>query len=100
MSLSRHAIIFGLGYLNGPRCKLSFGGEGAKMGITPRARAALDELIAAGYAETAPPADQIPGREHYRGTTAEPRLGQLAGCGHFGLDVERWTSFEKLEGGT
>lgn len=31
MILSRDAIIFGLGDLNRPRCKLSFRGEGAQM---------------------------------------------------------------------
>lgn len=45
-TLSNDAIIFGLAYLNGARCKLSFGGEGAKMKITDRARYALNELLA------------------------------------------------------
>ena len=36
MPLSTDALIFGLGFLNGPRARLSFGGEGAQMRITPR----------------------------------------------------------------
>jgi len=97
MPLSTDALVFGLGYLNGPRARLSFGGEGAQMRITPRARAALDELIAAGYAKTADPDCQTPGREFYKGVAREPHLGQLAreaGLDPFGL--ERWTSFERI----
>jgi len=95
MTLSTDALIFGLGVLNGPRAKLSFGGEGAKMAITPRARAALEELLAAGYAEPAPADDQIPGREHYRGTSAQPHLGELAkAAGLKAFDEAlRWTTF-------
>lgn len=78
MNLSHNALIFGLGYLRGTGCTLSFGGDGAKMAITPEGRAALDELIAAGYAATTEPTDQIPNREHYRGTNKTPHIGQLA----------------------
>jgi len=97
MPLTTDAIIFGLGYLNGPRARLSFGGEGALMRITPRARAALDALIAAGYAEPAAPDCQTPGREYYQGVNRDPHLGQLAK--EAGLDLftlERWTSFERI----
>lgn len=97
MPLSTDALVFGLGYLNGPRARLSFGGAGAQMRITPRARAALDELIAAGYAGPAEPDCQTTGREFYQGVAREPHLGQLAreaGLDPFGL--ERWTSFEKI----
>ncbi len=97
MPLSTDALIFGLGFLNGPRARLSFGGEGAQMRITPRARAALDELCAAGYAKVAAPDCQTAGREFYQGVAGEPHLGQLAkeaGLDPFGL--ERWTSFEKI----
>lgn len=97
MTLSTDALIFGLGYLNGPRARLSFGGKSALMRITPRARAALDELIAAGYAEQEDPDTSDPGRESYRGTTKEPHLGELAK--RAGLDpwnLERWTSFERI----
>lgn len=98
-ALSRDAILFAFGYLNGPKAKLSFGGEGAAMRITDRARAALDELIAAGYAEPSQPEDQIPGREHYRGVTRDPHIGALAqdmGINPFLVGKEdRFTSFEK-----
>lgn len=67
MTISRDAIIFGMGYLRGPKSKLSFGGAGAEMQITDRARSALNELLAAGLAEPCEPYDQWPGREHYQG---------------------------------
>ena len=97
MPLSTDALIFGIGYLNGPRARLSFGGEGALMRITPRARAALDELLVAGYAEPADPDCQTPGREFYQGVAKDPHLGQLAreaGLNPFSID--RWTSFERI----
>jgi hypothetical protein len=100
MPLSTDALIFGLGYLNGPRARLSFGGEGAEMRITPRARAALDELIAGGYAEAAKPDCQTPGREFYQGVRTDPHLGELAKAA--GIDpwnMERWTTFEKIPEG-
>lgn len=97
MTLSTDALIFGLGYLNGPKAKLSFGGEGAKMEITPRARAALNELLAAGYAEVTAPDDQIPGREHYRGTNVDPHLGELARAAKLNpFDPDyKWTTFAR-----
>lgn len=76
--LSRDAVIFGLAYLNGPKRKLRFGGEGARKEITPRARGALDELIAAGYAKAIPGTDGIRDREHYAGCLTETSLGQIA----------------------
>lgn len=101
MALSQDAIIFGLGYLNGPKCKLSFGGDGAAMEITRRGREALNELLAAGYAETAASDDQIQNREHYCGTILEPHLGEIAQS--MGLDpfdsAHSWTSFTKIERG-
>lgn len=99
MTLSTDALVFGLGYLNGPRARLSFGGEGALMRITPRARNALDELLAAGYAELAAPDCQTPGRAFYQGVAKDPHLGQLAK--EAGLDpfnIERWTSFDRVSG--
>lgn len=99
MPLSHDALIFGLGYLNGPKMKLSFGGEGAQMAITPRARAALDELLTAGYAEPTEADDQWRSREHYRGTDLEPRIGTLAKAA--GLDPfdrsNNWTTFSKVD---
>lgn len=101
MGLSTDAIIFGLAYLNGPRCKLSFGGEGAVMEITPRARGALIELLFAGYAEATKADDQTLGRENYRGTLADPHLGALAKeAGIDPLNVERWPSFVKRDAAT
>lgn len=100
MGLSEDAIIFGFAYLSHSKHKLSFGGEGATMEITPRARAALNELLAAGYAEPAKADDQIRGREHYQGTDKEPRIMrqmQQAGINLF-EDIERWDSFTQIKG--
>ena len=102
MALSHDALIFGLGLLNGPRATLAFGGEGAEMAITDRARAALDELLEAGYAETSNPTDQIPDREFYRGTNKDPALGKLAqqaGLNPFDSG-NNWTTFAKIEAAT
>lgn len=97
MKLDTDALIFGLGYLNGSKARLSFGGEGAKMRITPRAREALDALLEAGYAVPAVPDDGIPGRECYRGTDKDPHLGQLAKeAGLNPFTLERWTTFEAI----
>lgn len=100
--LSQDALMFGLAYLRGPKSKLSFGGEGAKMVITDRARAALSELIAAGYAVPAKPDDQIVGREHYQGTDMDPHLGSKAHAARFDpFDTDNnWTTFAKREGAT
>lgn len=78
MTLSRDAIIFGMGYLNGPKQRLSFGGKGAEMKITDRARAALNELITEGYATSFEPQMPVPEREYYIGTLIEPPLVKLA----------------------
>jgi hypothetical protein len=94
--LSLDAIIFGMGHLNGPRAKLSFGGDGVQMAITPRARAALTELLNAGYAEKIAGEDARPRREHYRGANADPHLGLLlkaSGVDPFKMDS--WPAFEK-----
>lgn len=100
MPLTTDALIFGLGYLRGSRSKLSFGGEGAEMRITPRARAALDELIAEGYAVPITPDCQTRDRESFQGVRKEPHLGELAKAA--GIDpwnMERWTTFEKIPEG-
>lgn len=55
-------------YFRGPRNTLRFGGDHAEMEITPKARAALTELLEVGAAEPIKPDDQWPGREHYGST--------------------------------
>jgi hypothetical protein len=94
------ALVFGLAHLNGPKAKLSFGGEGAQMAITERAEAALQSLLATGYAEAAEPSDSIPGRRHYQGTGLQPHLGALAqerGLSPFDSE-HRWIAFERTNG--
>jgi len=99
MNLSRDAVVFGIGYLNGPRMRLSFGGDHAEMRITKRARSALNELLSAGYAEPDSPDAQHPGREYYRGMEASPSLGEIAramGITPFDRDDgDDWTCFER-----
>lgn len=93
MSLSQKAIVFGIGLLRGPKSRLSFGGEGAEMRITEQGRAALDELLEAGYAEPAEPDTQIPGREYYRGTEKP----WPEGFNPFAVDeIDDWVSFERI----
>lgn len=98
MTLSKDAIIFGLGFLNGPRARLSFGGMHAEKRITARARAALAELIGAGYAESCDPDFFDTGREGYRGVNQTPSLGALAR--ETGIDLfdtkNRWAAFEPV----
>lgn len=76
--LSRDAVIFAFGYLNGARSTLRFGGDGATREITARARAALTELLAKGYAEPIEPDCFTVEREHYRGADRDPHIGALA----------------------
>lgn len=100
MPLSKDAIIFGLGFLNGPRARLSFGGMHGENRITERARAALAELIGAGYAESCDPDFFDTGREGYCGVKQDPSLGALAR--EAGIDpfdtTNRWAAFEPVAG--
>ena len=97
MGLTIDAIIFGLAYLNGPKARLSFGGEGATMRITDRAREALNCLIHHGYAHVTAATDQIKGREYYCGASAN--LGEIAkskGVNPFSAEF-RWETFVKKD---
>lgn len=99
-TLSLDAIVFGFSLLSSSRATLSFGGEGAAMAITPRGRAALDELLAAGRAEPAEPDCIVVGREYYRGVDLEPPLGKLAmeaGYNPFDPATPGWTMFSAVE---
>jgi len=98
--LSKDAVLFGLSFLNGSKAVLSFGGEGASMAITDRARAALDELLAKGFAEPdTETLEIIPGRERYRGRKTDPHLGAIAQqVGINPLDREQdFVMFEKIQ---
>ena len=99
--LSKDAIVFGFGYLLHQKALLSFGGEGAQMRITPRARAALQELLDAGYAVPREPDSSEKGREYYRGTDKQPHLGALAqGIGLNPFDMrDGWATFERIPEG-
>ena len=97
MTLTVDAIIFGLACLNGPKSTLSFGGDGAQMEITPRARAALNCLINDGFAEPMPPTDQINGREYYRGLRSLGPEAMAARIDPFGRE-NAWPTFVKIGG--
>ena len=94
--ISDDAIVFGFAYLNGPKCKLSFGGDGAELGITQLARAALNELLQEGFAEIAEANDSIPNREHYQG---KGNLGPIVKARGFNplTEPEHWVAFERIE---
>lgn len=94
--LSNDALVFGMGFLSGPHAKLSFGGDGAEMKITDRARAALNELLKSGHCKATEPTDQIPNREHYIGTANMFLLAKNAGIDPFDKTLGAWPSFEKI----
>lgn len=99
IELSQDALIFGVGFFPTRKSRLSFGGKGASMRTTDRARSALNELIAHGYAEKAKPDDQIPDREYFKGTEKASELFRKAqDSGMNPFKVERWASFEKIPG--
>ncbi|ETD89937.1 hypothetical protein U713_07385 [Rhodobacter capsulatus YW2] len=93
--LTDDAIIFAMAYLSGPNAQLSFGGDGAEMEITPRARAALDCLLENGAAEKATPTDQWHGREHYRGVVQIWPIAKERGLNPFDCDLCGWATFVK-----
>jgi hypothetical protein len=97
LELSDDALVFGFSYLNHARCTLAFGGDHAETEITPRARAALDELLAAGVVEKAQPWDQWPGREYYRGKVAIGPMMKARNLNPLDDADERfkWTTFAK-----
>ncbi len=65
--LSDDALEFGLCYLASEKHTLSFGGDGSVQFITPRARDALNELLAAGMVVSDNHSDLALGCEYYRG---------------------------------
>lgn len=65
MNLSDNALRLYLAHFWGAKNTLRFGGDFAKMEITPEGRAALDELIAANAVVAIDPDDSHPNREHY-----------------------------------
>lgn len=99
MQLSDDALVFGFSYLSHAGCTLAFGGHHAEQEITPRARAALDELLAAGAVEVSEPTDQWPGREYYRGK--EPIGPMMKDRNLNPFDDEdgqfKWTTFSKKQ---
>lgn len=96
MTLSNDAIIFGMAFLNGPKSKISFGGDGAEYSITPRAQAALDELVAAGYAAKCEPSDQIPNRHHFVGVGHLWAIAKERNIDPFSVS-NTWVTFSKKE---
>lgn len=100
MTLSKDAIILGFAQLRDPRHSMTFGGEGTEYELHPRTRAALNELLEAGYAEPTQPEDQVPGREAYRGTDKDPFIGKLvqeAGIDPFNMGGDDdWPLFTRI----
>ncbi|MBO9428286.1 hypothetical protein [Sulfitobacter sp. R18_1] len=96
--LSDDAIRMWMAYLMNPKSTLRFGGDHAKMEITPRARDALNELIEIGAAEVIPANDQYPNREHY-GSTGMDLRDQLRQRTHLNPfeDKEDFVSFRKKD---
>jgi len=92
MGMTIDAVIFGIAYLNGPKATLAFGGEGAEMEITPRARADLNCLINSGFAVASDPTDQIVGREYYRGMRSLGPEAKAAMIDPFDSN-HRWPTF-------
>ena len=76
--LSDNALKFWLCFFRGPRDTLRFGGDHAKMEITPTAREALDQLLSVGAAKPVEPNDSWPRREHYGSTGIDLREVALA----------------------
>ena len=96
MTAPMDAIIFGMAYLNGPKAKLSFGGDGAEMEITPRAEAALQWLLAAEFCEEIPAECSTPNRRRYRGVGHIGALAKAAGFDPFD-QANNWPTFVKKE---
>jgi hypothetical protein len=102
MTLSDDACVIGFAHFPTPKSTLSFGGDHAEMDITPRARAALDELISGGFVVACEPLDSWPNREHYRGVrTVQHIFGDRPHLNPFGPEAVKtvgWTSFRSKEG--
>lgn len=95
--LSNDALIFGLSFLSGPQSILTFGGISTERQITPRARAALSELVEHGYAKRIPVSPPIEKRESYSGVQNATPISQLfsqAGLDPFD-ELNLWVSFEQ-----
>lgn len=71
--LSDDALCLWMTYFSWPKNTLRFGGEGKKVKITDRGRAALDQLINAGAVRNVEPDCQTIGREHYGQTEIDLR---------------------------
>ena len=101
IELSDDAYVFGFGHFPSVGSTLSFGGDHANMKITERARAALTELIKAGYVAACDPLDQWPNREHYKSIRSVlPLPLDRPHLNPFGPDSDkhtRWSTFVKKE---
>jgi len=102
MNLSDDAYVIGLGHFPTPKSTLSFGGDHAEMEITPRARAALQELVDGGFVVSCEPLDGYPNRENYRcAKSVLPFPKDRPHLNPFGPDAEKimgWTTFKRNEG--
>ena len=98
MILSDDACVIGFSHFPSAQSTLSFGGDHAKMEITPRARAALDELISCGFVTACEPLDGWSNREHYRGVKTVQHLikdrHHLHPWGPDAIENLGWTTFK------
>ena len=88
------AVIFGMAYLRGPKSKLSFGGDGSEYEITPRAEAAIQWLVASGFAKECKPDCQTPNRRSYAGAGDIGVLAKAYDIDLFSRDHD-WPTFVK-----
>jgi hypothetical protein len=97
--LSDDACVIGFAHFPSVNSTLSFGGDHAEMEITPRARAALYELISKGFVVACEPLDGYPNRENYRGAaTVQHIIKDRPHLHPFGPDAAvncGWKTFTK-----
>jgi hypothetical protein len=102
--LSDDAFVIGFAHFPTPKSTLSFGGDHGSMDITPRARAALDELIAKGFVAACEPLDGWANREHYQGVkTVQHFIKDRPHLSPFGPEAGKyfgWPTFQTKEQGS
>lgn len=93
MKLSDDALIFAITHIHGYGVQFSFGGEGAVMQITPRARVALDELLDIGAVKV--DTSKETSKESYVGIATISRVLHAKNIDPYDTDQEvfNWDTF-------